>query len=248
MAESLLCAGDVYLDRLDGDGTTNGYLLTGNAVKLEIQPQAEIKEQTSKGRATYGQVLASVAINQPAQLTIDLNQLDRTNLAMAFMGTDSDIAVTGASVSDEAVTAQHDKYTPLEYRDVSSVVVTDSTGVTTYVADTDYTVNARTGMIMALSTGDIADAESLLVSYTYATHAGYKVVGGTQPTIRARILMDGKNLVNDRSCFVTIWEAQVTPASPVDFLADEFAALSLTGTMLTPTGKSSPFQYEEWSS
>jgi len=240
MAQSFVGAGDVYLDRLTDAGASQGFVKVG-AGKLEIKPNSEIKEQISKGRDTYGQVIASVAINKPAEISVVLTQVDRKALAIAFLGEDTAHGVTASSAVDEAITARHGKGVFLAKRNVSSVVVTDATGVTTYVLNTDYTLDTRLGMITALSTGAITDGQSLLVDYSYAAESGYKIQGATKPLVKMGLFLDGKNMVDGASCYVSIWETQVAPESAVDFLADDWAEITLKGTMVTPTGKSEPF-------
>jgi len=130
--QSFLGSGDLYLDALTEAGVKTGLFLAGNAKSFSIQSNAEIKEQTSKGRDDYGQVKASATLNQPAKCKISLDQLDGNNLAMAFLGALSDIAVTGASVTAEALTVLSiDKYQRLAQRAIteSTLVVSKADGV-----------------------------------------------------------------------------------------------------------------------
>jgi hypothetical protein len=240
MAQSFIGAGDVYIDRLTGAGVKQGSVKIGIG-KLEIKPNVELKEQTSKGRESYGQVIASVALNKPAELNIALTQVDRKALAIALLGDDVAHAVTGASVTDEAATARHGKAIFLAHRNVSAVTVTNSAGAVTYVSGTDYTLDARLGAITALSTGAITDGQTLLVDYTYAAESGYKIKGATQPQVKMAVFLDGKNMVDGAACYVTIHEATVSPESAVDFLADDFAEINLKGSMATPSGQTEPF-------
>lgn len=242
MAESLLMAGDLYVDRLTDAGVSQGLELVGNATKLEIKAESEIKEQTSKGRNTYGQVLASVAIAQPHVLNVDLNQLDKIVLAMAFLGENADISIASGSASAESVKVFHDKWVKLANREITE----ESVAIATFTEDTDFEVNHTAGLIKALSTGSMTDASTVSVAYDYPAQAGYRVTGATEPTIRVALFLDGKNLVNGKRGFVEIYKAQIKPSSAVDFLADDFTALSLDGTLLTPDGYTHPYKYEEY--
>jgi hypothetical protein len=239
-AQSFIGAGDVYVDRLTAAGVKQGSVKIGIG-KLEIKPNVELKEQTSKGRDSYGQVIASVAINKPAEMTMSLTQVDRKALAIALLGDDVAHAVVGASVTAEAVTARLDKGVFMANRIVSAVVVQDDADLITYVLGTDYTLDARLGLITALSTGSIVDGDVLHVDYTYGAEAGYKIKGATQPLVKMAVFLDGKNMVDGASCYVTIHEATVSPESAVDFLADDFAEIELKGSMATPSGMTEPF-------
>lgn len=243
MAQSFVGSGDIYLDRLTSAGVGLGYVKVG-AGKFEIKPDVDIKEQVSKGKDTYGQVMATVAINKPATVTIQLTQVDRSALAIAFLGEDVSYSTVSGSVTDEVVVARLDKYVKLAHRNVSSVIVTNDTGVTTYVAGVDYEIALRTGLLKALSTGSIADTQTLKVDYAYAAEQGYKIKGATQPLVRMGVYFDGRNMVDGSHCYVTIYEAQVAPESAIDFLQNDFADIVLKGKMITPAGKSEPFVVE----
>ncbi len=247
MANAFIGAGDVWLDRLTDAGVSQGMVKVGIG-QLQIKPNIDLKQQTSKGRDSYGQVTASVAVNKPAELDVELTQVDRKALAIAFLGVDADytlIAGTVASTTPEVVTAHVGLASKLAHRNVSSVVVKDHTDVTTYVAGTDYIVtDARVGIITIPIGSIITDGSVLHVSYSYGAESGYKIQGAIQPTVRMAIMLDGKNLVDGSSCFVTVYNAQVTPNSAVDFLADNFATIKLKGTMVTPVDKTEPFIVE----
>lgn len=105
MADSILCAGNVYIDLLNTNGTKTGLRMTGNATEFMLSTEADIKEQVGRGKTTYGQVIATAVIPKPAKFKMTLNQLDRTNLALSNLGTDTVIAYTAETVSDEHMTA-----------------------------------------------------------------------------------------------------------------------------------------------
>jgi len=304
-AQSFLGAGDLYMDRLDEDGTKNGLVKVGAAL-LSLQSNAEIRQATSKGRDAYGQVLASATIGQPPVVNASITQLDRVALAMNFLGNLEDVDVSAGAETAEEVTVQNlDRYFRLAKRNIeaTSVVVTRSAGsaatawsseavvaegdyyvppsgsendhfykVTTggtvgtteptwptdgstvedgtavfqdmgliEAAATDFEVIARTGMIRALSTGNIEAEEVLSIAYDYLDVSGAKVLGAVQPTIKAYLFLDGINKVDGKDVEVEVWEAQLRPTSPVDFLADDFTSLEMEGTPVTPTDKDSPF-------
>ena len=240
MAQSFIGAGDVYIDRLTAAGVSQGSVKIGIG-KLEIKPNVELKEQTSKGRSSYGQVTASVAINKPAELSMTLTQVDRKALAIALLGEDVAHAVTGSSVVDEVVLARKTRGVFLANRIVSLVVVKHTSGTPTYVLNTDYTVDARLGLLTILTGSAIVDGTSLKVSYTYGSEAGYTIKGATLPLVKMGVFLDGKNMVDGADCYVKIHEATVSPDSAVDFLADDFAEIELKGSMATPPGMTEPF-------
>lgn len=136
----------------------------------------------------------------------------------------------------------NDSTNDFEVGDIFTITVTGGEGIATYTVDEDYTLNARLGLIEVLSGGLISNGQTLKVSYTWAAETGYKITGATQPVVKARLLLDGKNDYNGEAVRVDVWEAQLSPSNEVDFLADEFASLDFDGKMLTPTGKAWPFE------
>lgn len=252
-----LGSGDLYYNRVVG-GVDQGWLRMGNATKMEIKENTELKERKSKGKATYGQVLDSVAVKQPAELAITLDDLDKDVLAMAFLGDVTDIDVTGASIIDEGhATGKYGGFVRLAFGNVSNVVVTDSaTGLITYAPNVDYkVVSADTGMIQLLKgdgTDDIAEDEAyddgvsgLKISYDYGTFTGSKVSGGTTSSIKVGLLLDGENFADQTKVNVDVWEAVLAPQTGIDFLQDDFATLDLNGTLNTPDGATSAYEVNQ---
>lgn len=239
-------SGDLFMDRFDDDGNAQGFVDVGNATKFAIAEDAEIKERESRMRDTYGQVLDSVPIKKPASVSITLNDLKVENLAMVLFGDISDINITGAAVTAEALTASLDKWVELDYRNITalSVTVTDSTGVTTYVEGTDYEVDYSLGMVMALSAGAITASEALLVDYTYGNLTGKKIAGSAKPIIKCSLKLDGENQVNQKDCLVNVFEAVLKPSGEIDFLADDFNEIAFEGTLNTPSSQTSPYEVE----
>lgn len=249
-----LGSGDLYYNRVVA-GVDQGWLRMGNATKLEIKENTELKERKSKQKASYGQVLDSVAVKQPAELAVTLDDLDRDVLAMAFLGDVADISVTGSSVTDEGhPTAEYNGYIRLANGNISNVVIKDAaTGLITYVLGSDYVIaSAKSGMIQLIKgdgTDDIVENEAYVastsgieVSYDYATSTGKKVKGGTNSSIKVALMMDGENFADQSQVEVDIWEAVLAPQTGVDFLADDFATLELNGTLNTPTGFDSAYE------
>jgi len=233
--------GSLFLDR----DLTGGYIDAGNAVKFEInETAADEKERISRGLDSYGQALDSVVVPKPATISIEIDEMQAANLAIALRGLITQTTVTAGTVTAEEVTAGLDKFVPLANGDVSSVIVKDSTDTTTYVEGTDYVLNARLGWIEALSTGSISDTDVLHIDYSYGAKTYYKITGSKEAFIKTALVLDGQNQVNGKNCKVTIYEARIRPQGAVDFLANDYVKLSLGGLLITPAGKTEPYTVE----
>ena len=243
-SRGFLGAGDLYA-RIYNTSTGQYDQWTGpyEATKFEIKPNSDLKEMVSRGRATYGQVIESVPLPKPSDLSVTFGEVNRESLAMALFGTNATLAQGSGTITDEAVTAALGKWIDLAHCNIATAgfVVTNSAQTVTYVLNTDYEVNYRLGMIRAKTGGAIADAASLKVDYTYNAISGTTVSGGTQTQVRAQFRLDGINFADQLPVVVNAWEAVLTPDSAFDFLQDNFAEIALKGRLKTPAGKSEPF-------
>lgn len=82
MTAVLWAAGDIYINRMVG-GVSQGMVGSIYADKFEIKPSVDVKEATSKGRYSYGQVLDTVNLAKPTDFTIDLSEVTGDILVMA---------------------------------------------------------------------------------------------------------------------------------------------------------------------
>lgn len=246
MSNALLCSGDLYLDRLSAAGASTGYNLVSNATKLAISESSEVKTLKSRMRASYGQALATVALKNPAAISLTLNEIDREKLALALLGDVADLSQTAASITDEAVTAIKDKWVELAGSNIAEagVVVEDETDTTTYVEGTDYQLNRELGLIMALSTGNIGDGDVLHVDYDKQLVSGHRISGSVNSRIAVKLKLDGENLVDGSHVIVTVDKAILTPDGEVDFLSEDFTELSLSGELETLAGQSAPYRID----
>jgi len=243
MAGFLGC-GDVYANRKIG-GVDSGWVLLGNATKLGIQTNTELKERTSKSCNTYGQVIDSVSIKQPDDLMLTLDDLQKDNLAAIFLGDASNKSISGGSVADEDQTVAFGKLVQTTQENISNVVITNTGGVTTYVAGTDYRIeNAAMGFIEILESGTISDAEVIEITYDHGAVASELIRGGTNSNVTMAIKLAGKNLVDDTNVTVNIWEAILSPQTEIDFLSDEFNTLEFNGRINLDEARGNGFEIE----
>lgn len=244
LARAFIGSGDVLMNPYDPvTGLQTGWVAAGSADKFGIKPNSEIKSKKSKGRYTYGQTIATVALAGEADLSITFGEVNKDNIRLAFMGRQSALAIAaGGTVVDEALVASLGKFVALANGNLTAAVtVKHTSGSPTYVKDVDYVVNYATGKIMALADGAIANAQSLKVSYVSNAVDGTRILGSTDAQLRAEFILDGQNQVDGKPVEVRVWEGVLTPSDEFDFLADDWGALTLTGKMTTPAGKPSPF-------
>lgn len=241
-ARGFLGAGDLYIARFVS-GVVQPFTGPFECTKFAIKPNVEVKEQVSKGKTTYGQVVETVAVPQPAELTVDLAEVNDTSLAIALFGTTGALAQSSGTMTDHALNAVvRDVWIQLPFANLTGApVLTTAPAGTTYVLGVDYLVNATLGWVKILSTGAIAAGANLLFDSAYLAIAGTEIRGQTQTQVRARFKLDGKNFADDLPVIVTVHEAVIAADSEFDFLADDFNTVSLPGRMKTPAGFNEPF-------
>lgn len=240
-ARGFLGAGDIYIERIVA-GVPQGLAGPFYADKFEIKPNVEVKELTSKGRNDYGQTLESVALQQPADFTLDLKEVNKDAMTLALLGTQANISQASGTLADAPVTSKHDRWVSVGKEALGeAIVVKNEAGSTTYVENTHYVLNRPLGLIKALSTGTITADQVLEVSGPYGATSATKISGATSSDVRARFLFDGINQADGLSVTVEVYEGVIAANSAFDFLASDFATVSLPGKMKTPTGKTEPF-------
>ncbi len=181
---------------------------------------------------------------QPADFTLEMPEVNKSSLAIALLGTESAVNQGAGTLTDAPlVVAAKDVWLDLGKTNLAEagLVVKNDSGTTTYVKGTDYEVNYRMGWIKVLAGSAITVGATLEVSGSYNAVTGTQISGATNSQIRARFVLEGKNLADEMPVIVNVWEAVISADSAFDFLSNDFASLSLPGRLKTPAGKSEPF-------
>lgn len=233
--------GSLYIAERDTDGKPMGFMPIGNVPELTLNIETtkfEHKESES------GQRLLDMTITKEKKgmFEFKLDNLNLDNLALSLWGTKATVA--GGTVAVENVVIQADKATGMRFAlahpAVSAVVVKDSTDVTTYVLNTDYTVDAKNGVIIPKAGGAIETAANALTSpATLTLHVGYtyaaytKVDAFTQANAPERWLrFEGINTVDDKTVIVDLFKAQFEPMSGYGLINDELGVVTMKGALL----------------
>lgn len=238
-------AGDVYISRFDqATGVFDPYQGPFETSKFEIGASADLKEQISKGRFTYGQVTAAASIPKPVDFNVDFAQIDKTTMAIALQGSGAVVTSTVQTITDVDVIASLDAWVQLDFTNIdpTGFTVKDTAGAVTFVVGTDYEINFEMGLLRAISGGAITDAESVKISGATLAVTAVVISGATDPQIRAKFLFDGINFVDGQATKVECFDALVSSSAAFDFLASDFNKASLQGRLVTPPGGATPFQ------
>lgn len=231
--------GTLYFAERDVNGKPKGFISVGNVPELSINIETtkfEHKESETGSRLTD----LTIIKEKKGTFSCTLESLNADNLAMALWGTKT--AVAGGTVSagtPESIVipmgASAGLRFPMAHPTVSSVVVKDPTNVTTYVADTDYSLDAANGVIIlktgAIVTAAVGAATSINVSYTYAAHT--QIDGFTSAAAPERWLrFEGINTVDNKRCIIDLFKAQIDPLTDYALINEELGKASLKGSLL----------------
>ncbi len=230
----------------DNDVLIEKYYPLGNATTIELTPDSETIEVISTQNDDYGQAADSMTEAKPTKGTVTINRFNRRNLALAFMGTDSQKAIAETTVTDEVAVAVLGGAARLAKGEASAVIVQDVTDTTTYVDGTDYTVETGPGftLIQFPETSSIADGDTLHVDYTAGADSGFLIDGGVKSTRRIRLLCDGRNRFTGQPILLEIFKGTLAPNSPFNFLASDPAesSFSITAISVDVSGTKKPFE------
>lgn len=221
--------GAVYIS--DRDATTGqptgGFRFLGNVPSLRISTTTQqVKHQESY----TGQGLTDLVIEttKEAQLMLTLEDFDRDNLAFALFGTPTTVA--GATVSNEAVIAQPGRHVPLANINLTSFTSLSS-GATTYVQGTDYTVNLKSGMVSFPTGSAIAAGASVQASYVCGSHE--KISAFTKTNKEYWLRFDGLNTAEgDSPVVIDCYRVRFMPQKEWNLIGNELSTMELDGDIL----------------
>ena len=238
-------SGNMSFGQLDANNNVLYWEDLDNVVKFGIAENSDILERISKGRGTRGNTLDTLGDKQPTEVSIITDDMSDALLTINILGVQEEINVPGGAVTDEEIISVWDKSVPLAAENVTGVIVgDDAIPTTTYVLDTDYTLDARNGSIKALSTGAITDGQTLFVDYTGGPITGTKIRGGLIEKIGVAILFDGINDVDGTPIKIKAPRVDLAPSGETDFMADEFLQLELSGTFILLPGNDEAYTIE----
>jgi len=180
--------GELYFNQFK-PGTMSGIgeRYFGNTPEISISIESETLDHYNSDRGVREKD-DSVILETSRTMTFTTDHVSPHNLALFYLGSVDALTVTGATGEEETfedvtpglfyqlgVTQAN----PTGARIVSNVVVTDDSGTpTTFVAGTDYMLNAELGRIEILEGGNITKGTNIVVTYDVAASTREVVISG----------------------------------------------------------------------
>lgn len=227
----MLGRGRIYFDAFDANGNKTGLLDLGNAPAFNVSISTEKLDHYSS-RSGLRVKDKSILLEVGVTVTFTLDEINVENLKLAFLGSKAAYTQTSGSVVDTPITAISDRYVDLPHRKISNVVVTDAAGTTTYVNGTDYVLDTSAGLIMALSSGSIADGANILIDYSYDAIDSEEIKAVTNPNTSGYL-----KFVGDPAAGITyeaeFWYVNLSVNGDIGFITEsDWAQIEFTADIV----------------
>jgi hypothetical protein len=228
--------GKVWVGARDGSGNPLGLVHVGNVPDLKISLSVEALDHQE---STSGQRLVDLHLikAKKAEFSCTLEELIATNLNLALYGEGA--AQGTGTVSAEALPnpVTVGSLYLLAKQNVSSVVITDSTGSPKTLPSGQYTVNGKHGSIVIndATTGG-AYVEPFKAAYSYGAAAVTAFF--TQPQPERWIRFEGLNTANSNAeVVVDLYRVAIDPSKELSLITDDTTKFDLSGQVLMDTTK-----------
>lgn len=232
-----------------GDTPPTSYYDPVNFTKLEIQSQVQEFEQLiSNMESTSGQILASVAKpTEAASLSAEADYMPPVLFGLLLGADITELSQAELQVTDEAVTLALGVWVPLANKYILPhttekpfVLETDGTP-DVEIASTKYEVDYINGLIKATH-ADAVGAK--LATYYKATRTGEIYKGGQAKSSYLKLVGTGTEKISSKRVRLVIHKANLAASGAFDVAAGGFVKGVFAGDLLTPSGETSPWQYE----
>ena len=196
--------GKIFIGVYSGDANRADRRYIGNCPGFTVSVESEKFEHFSSTSGIQTKDLTvTKSVNFNAQVTCD--DIQAENLALFLAGTSGTLTQVATPVTNEAIVVKKGYHYQLGLvgsndvgvREVSSVVVTNVAGDVTYALNTDYTVDADSGMIYIKPNSTITNGQTIHVDYTPAAGTRSLVESGTSGAIDAELFFVADNANGD---------------------------------------------------
>lgn len=243
--------GKIYFGKFGDDGVTPiGERYLGNTPECSFTIEAETLDHFSSDDGIKEKD-DSVPLSTTRTGSFSTDNIDPANLAYFFFGTDDVLSVTGATITDEEIgpitqgmtyqigtspTVPQGQTNLTQHTAPSTDVIVqdEATGLITYDAGDDYTVDLNTGQITIVDGGAIADNTSILVTYKTTTQSIARVVSGSTP-IEGTMRFVSNNPKGKLYDYFMPW-VKITPNGDFALKGDEWQVIPFNLEILKKTG------------
>lgn len=242
--EIILASGYAYFEQEDANGNLSGgerRILEAGSIEIQVEPTS-LEYWSADGQIAERLANVTTRIARSGKLTT--GDMLLTNVAYFLVGAESTVTQVATPVVDEARTGYKDRWiqlgaslaNPTGVRNVGSVVVTGAGGTPTYVAGTDYELDATMGRIRPIPAGAITDGLALLIDYTPVANSRTRVATNQVSPRKGALRVIGDNTFGaNRDVYLP--QVQLVPTGPLVLKSREaFQGLEFTLNIGTRAG------------
>lgn len=219
-----------------------------NFTKIELtSPKQEKEELISNMTSNFGSPLDSQ--NKPtegATLSAEFNTMTPSLLAVVLGADVTEATQSSGAVTNEVVNTALGVWVPLANSHISphgtGTEISLKTGADAAVAATKYEIDTVLGMIKA--THADAVGTGMKISYTKAARTWEQYAAGQAKSVYVHLVGQATDMVSGKVGRLDVWKASLAPSGAVDPVAGGYFAGALEGTMIAPTGRASPWQWQ----
>lgn len=234
-----------------GTEEPKGERFFGNVSEFNLTIEEEkLEHYASTGGIRQKDASISLQVNRSGSIVTD--EISSDNLALFFFGSTSSLAVTGTTVTDEAISAvEQGRYYQLGVSDANptgareldvhtapstNVIVTDDGGSpVTFVEGDDYTIDMVLGRLFIVEGGAITDGTNLKVSYKTKTSTRERILsGGTAISGQLRFIADNPAGPNRDYLMPSV---TISPSGDYALISEEWMTINLSAEILKKTGR-----------
>lgn len=253
--DGVVLEGDILIRIKDANGDYGKTIGPISPVKLALNSGDQTTlERKLKLRGMWGQVTNSVVTDSGSPtVSFETDDSGSELILPALRATEETVSEAGGSVSD-GVTAVPNlgDWLKLPHRNIATSGFSGKkANDAPLVAGTDYVIQdiwLQHGRVWIPAGSAIAAAESCKWTYTYGAVSGSRVLGNTLSQVEMQIELFGINKAAaagmPKDLYLLIHAATVSKGTDLDFTAAEYFKPNFSGTMVTPSGESSPYHVE----
>lgn len=234
--------GKVYFSRfLTGTQTPEGYRYIGNTPEFNLTIEQETLDHFSSDAGIREKdESVPLQVNRTGSMTTD--DIQKENVALFFFGDAATLSVASSiGLTDNTIVAIEGKThqigrtaaKPDGARGIENVVVKDVTDVTTYVLNTDYTLDAARGLITIIAGGGISTDDVIHITYDQDAVTMDQVISGSEP-VEGSIMLLEDNPVGENHDVIIPW-CKISPNGDLAFKGDDWRVIPFSIEILKPT-------------
>lgn len=234
----VLGKGKLFFDQFTtGTTTKQGRRYLGNTPEFGLAVSSEnLDHFDSDNGVRVKDDSVTLETNRTGTFTTD--NISPENIAMFFLGTSGTFTQVATPVLAEAITVMQDRSYQLGaaqrygmgVRNVTGVVVKDVTDVTTYVLNTDYTLDAVMGTIEIIVGGGIADNDVIHVDYTPAAETRSEILSSSL-SIEGELFFQATNPKGELVDYLMA-KVQISPNGDYALKGDEWQQIGFSVEVL----------------